>query len=99
MTADLLRSRSVARLTQIRADTVGRLRLCKPRAPLQMQDGAVIPSATPDEIALYAVDLNATVDALDRAIEIIQDEFKKMTSPEEPAVQQDTPNQARKLYG
>lgn len=98
MTADILRSRTVARLTQLRADTVGNLRRCKPRAPLKIGDSAVIPATSAEEIALYAVETNATIDALDRAIEAIQDEFKKLVSPEQEPDADDT-KPARKLYG
>lgn len=99
MTADALRSRVIARLIETRATTVGNLRRCRPRAPTQMQGGAVINAATAEEIALYAVDLNATIDALDNAINIIQDEFKKLMSPEQPDDDEKPGKEARQLYG
>lgn len=84
MSADVLCNRVLAALRESRVAAVAKLRNCKPRAPIQMPDGAVVPPATAEEIALYAVEVNATVDTLDRAISLIQDEFKKLTSPEQP---------------
>lgn len=82
MSADVLCNRVLAALKESRADAVGKLRNCKPRAPIQMPDGAVVPPSSAEEIALYAVEVNATVDTLDRAIALIQDEFKRLTTPE-----------------
>ena len=83
MTPDLLRSRIVARLTEQRAETLGKLRRCKPRAPLVMDQGTIA-ATTAEEIALFAVDTNATVDALEQAIAIVQEEYKRLVSPEQP---------------
>lgn len=84
VTADLLRQRVLARLTELRADKVNSLRRCKPRSAMVMRDGAVIAASTPDEIAMFAVDTNASIDALDIAINAINEEFRKLTSPEQP---------------
>lgn len=84
MSADDLRRRVEARLVEARDDNVKNLRRCKPRPPTAMQGGAIVPAATTEEIALYAVDTNAWIDALTKAIEIIDDEYQKMTAPVVP---------------
>lgn len=88
MSADLLCQRVLKILRERRNDSVQRLRLCKPRMPIVQSNGgsamAVTPSASAEEIALHAVDINATVDALDNAIAIVQEEYKKIVSPEQP---------------
>ena len=78
----------------MRDDKVNNLRRCKPRPPTQIE-GGIIPASTCEEIALYAVDTNAAIDALNLAVEIIEAEYKKMTSSEEPEV--DKPP-ARSMY-
>ena len=82
MTADLLQQRVLSRLRERRNEVVMRLRLCKPRNPTVFEQGVVAASSS-EEIAMLAVDINATVDALDNAIAVIQEEFKKLTSPEQ----------------
>lgn len=105
MTADLLSQRVLSRLRERRNDSVMRLRLCKPRSPIVQGAGnggasvAVIPPASVEEIALFAVDVNATVDALDNAIAIIQEEFKKITSPEQPDEDADSKPKGKDFYG
>ena len=62
-------------------------------------EGSTVPAATCEEIALFAVDTNATVDALGLAIETIEAEYKKIISPE-AASDETTPKPlARKSYG
>jgi len=95
MSADLLARNCVKALRDLRDDKINMLRRCKPRPPTNLE-GAVIPAATADEIAFYAIDLNATIDQINKSIELIEKEYKKLTSPEEPASTE--PIQARKLY-
>lgn len=97
MTADLLRSNTTRRLREQREETLKRLRHCKPRAPILYEKTGIAPAAQCEEIALSAVDINATIDALDRAIEIIAEEFKKIMSPEEPAT--DDTKTGKEFYG
>lgn len=101
MSIDLLRQRVLARLTELRAEKVNNLRRCKPRSALVLDKGAVVESPSCEEIALFAVDTNATIDAIDLTIAAINEEFKKITSPEEPETQTDEDKQqARKpIYG
>ena len=95
MSADLLARNCVRALRDLREEKFKMLRRCKPRPPTTMNE-AVVPAATAEEIAFYAVDLNATIDAIDRTIDLIEKEYKKLTAPEEPA--NDTPPQARNFY-
>jgi len=99
MSAELLARKAVAELRRIRDEKIGSLRRCKPRPPTVTESGGVVPSATCEEISMFAVDTNATIDALGIAIEIIEAEFKKLTQPEEPVVEVDEKKQARRLYG
>ena len=99
MSAELLARKAVAELRRIRDDKVASLRRCKPRPPTVTESGGVVPAATAEEIAFYAIDTNATVDALGIAIEIIEAEFKRLTQPEEPVVEDDEKKQARSFYG
>ena len=101
MSAELLARKVTAELKRMRDDKVSGLRKCKPRSPTVLPEGqGTIPAATSEEIALYAVDLNATIDALNNAISVIEEEFKKLTQPEEPAPETPEEPQARKsLYG
>lgn len=85
MSADLLARNCVKTLRDLRDDKVKTLRRCKPRPPTMME-GAVIPASGIEEIALFAVEVNATIDAFNIAIEAIEAEFKRMTSPEDPEV-------------
>jgi len=98
MSAELLARKAVAELRRIRDEKVGSLRRCKPRPPTVAETG-IVPAASAEEIAFYAIDTNATIDALGIAIEIIEAEFKKLTQPEEPVVEVDEKKQARRLYG
>lgn len=99
MSAELLARKAVAELRRIQAEKVAGLRKCRPRAPTVLPDGAgTIPSATCEEVAMYAIDINATVDALNVAIETIELEFKRLSQPEEPAPDTEQP-QARKFHG
>lgn len=101
MSAELLARKAVAELRRIRDEKVGSLRRCKPRPPTVTESGGVVPACGIEEIALYAVDTNATIDALNLSIEIIEQEFEKLTKPEEPPADEPTDDpQARKnLYG
>lgn len=96
MTADVLRSNVTRRLKEQRDETLRRLRQCKPRSPILYEQG-VAPATQCEEIALSAVDINATVDALDKALEIVAEEFKKLMSPEEP--EQGVEAKGKELYG
>lgn len=96
MSADLLARNCVTALRNLREEKIKKLRLCKPRPPTVMPDGVVVPSSGVEEIALLAVDTNSAIDAFNLAIETVEKEFLKLTSPEEPDQQ---PQQARKLYG
>lgn len=101
MSAELLARKAVAELRRVRDEKVGNLRKCKPRFATITKEGGVIGAATVEEIALYAVDTNATVDALNMAIDIIEVEFNKITRPEEPedTADESKPKQARTFYG
>jgi hypothetical protein len=99
MSAELLARKAVAELRRIRDDKVSSLRRCKPRPPTVTESGGVVPSATCEEISLFAVDVNATIDALNIAIETIEVEYKKLTQPEDPADEDDGKKQARSFYG
>lgn len=101
MSAELLARKVVAELRRIRDERVGNLRRCKPRAPTVTESGGVVPSATCEEVALYAVDLNATIDALNMSIAVIEEEFNKLTKPEEPPgeLASDDPQARKNLYG
>ncbi len=101
MSAELLARKVVAELRRIRDERVGNLRRCKPRAPTVTESGGVVPATTASEIAFYAIDTNATIDALNLSMTIIEEEFKKLTQPEEPPADEPTEDpQARKnLYG
>ena len=84
MSADDLRQRVAKRLAEIRDAKVKNLRRCKPRPPTVMQDGTQIAAAGVEEIALFAVDTNAWIEALDLALETMDDEFRKMNEPVRP---------------
>jgi hypothetical protein len=61
-------------------------------------EGAAIAAATAEEIAFFAIDTNATIDAFNIAMSIIEEEYKKIISPEQP--DGDKPSQARTVqYG
>jgi len=95
MSADLLARNCVKALRDLRDEKIKMLRRCKPRPPTTLE-GAVIPAATAEEVAFYAIDLNATIDALNNSIDLIEREYKKLTEPEQPASVE--PQQARKFY-
>ena len=99
MSAELLARKAVAELRRIRDEKIGSLRRCKPRPPTVTEGGGVIPAVSAEEIAFYAIDTNATVDALGIAIETIEVEYKKLTQPEDPVVEDDEKKQARSFYG
>ncbi len=84
MSADELRRRVELKLVEVRDAKVKNLRRCKPRPPTVMQDGTQISAAGVEEIALFAVDTNAWIDALNLAMETIDDEYTKMTAPVVP---------------
>ena len=94
MSADLLARSCVRILNELREEKIKNLRRCKPRPPTEI-NGAVVPAATAEEIAFYAIDTNSTIDTINRSIEIIESEFKKIVSPEEPEVIE---HQARDIY-
>jgi hypothetical protein len=94
MSADLLARNCVRVLKAIREEKTKALRRCKPRPPTEV-NGTMIPAASCEEIALYAVDTNATVDAFNLAIDTIESEYKKIVSPEQP---DDEPTKARDIY-
>ena len=99
MSADLLARNCVSTLRSLREERVKTLRRCKPRAPMVVEESS-IPAATCEEIALYAVDTNATVEALDLAINTIEEEYQKIIRPEQaPEDDAETKTQARKPYG
>lgn len=99
MTADLLRQRLFKRLTEARAAKVETLRRCKPRTPMIMQEGQVVPASTAEDIAFAAVEINATVDTYEACLTILAEEFKALTTPEQPA-EDETETKARKpIYG
>jgi|TARA_R110000868_G_scaffold154926_1_gene381228 hypothetical protein len=96
MSADLLARKVTARLRELREDKINALRRCKPRAPMVVE-GATVPSATCEEIALFAVDTNATIDAINMLMSVVEEEYKKLINPEEPGTE--TNQQARINYG
>lgn len=100
MSAELLARKAVAELRRIRDERVGNLRRCRPRAPTVTESGGVVPCAGIEEIALYAVETNATIEALNVAISTIEEEFEKLSKPEDPPEEPTTDEpQARRLYG
>ena len=94
MSADLLARNCVRVLREVREEKTKSLRRCKPRPPMEV-NGSIVPSATAEEIAFYAIDTNATIDAINLAIDTIEKEYKKIVSPEEPDVE---PTKARNIY-
>jgi CBS-domain-containing membrane protein len=96
MSADLLARNCVKILNSLRDEKVRNLRRCKPRPPTEV-NGAIVPAASAEEIAFYSIDLNATIDALNEAVDVIQAEFKRLTQPEEPPSEEENPK-ARSIY-
>ena len=96
MSADLLARKVTARLREIREDKINALRRCKPRAPMVIE-GAAVPAATAEEIAFFAIDTNATIDAINMLMLVVEEEYKKLTNPEEPV--DDINQKARINYG
>lgn len=94
MSADLLARNCVRVLREVREEKTKSLRRCKPRPPMEV-NGSIVPSATAEEIAFYAIDTNATIDAINLAIDTIEKEYKKIVSPEEPDTEV---KQAREMY-
>lgn len=94
-----LHDRVTRALKEARENAVQRLRKCKPRSPIQMQDGAVIDASGCEEIALAAVDINATVDALDLALRILDDEWKRIQRPDVDVEVEDETKQRGSIYG
>lgn len=60
-------------------------------------EGAAVPAATAEEIAFFAIDTNATIDAINMLMSVVEEEYKKLINPEEPGT--DTTQQARINYG
>ena len=61
-------------------------------------EGAAVAAATAEEIAFFAIDTNATIDAFNIAMSIIEEEYKKIISPDHP--EDDNTSQARTVqYG
>lgn len=96
MSADLLARKVTARLREIREDKINSLRRCKPRVPT-IVEGAAIPAATAEEIAFFAIDTNSTIDAINMVILMIEEEYKKITSSDQP--DKENTQQARISYG
>jgi len=96
MSADLLARKVTARLREIREDKINALRRCKPRAPMVVE-GAAVPAATAEEIAFFAIDTNSTIDAINMVILMIEEEYKKITSSDQP--DKENTQQARISYG
>ena len=83
MSADLLSRNVIRSLSKIREAKILSLRRCKPRGATVVE-GTVIDPSSCEEIALFAVDTNAAIDAINLAIDTIEAEYKKIVSPEEP---------------
>ena len=96
MSADLLARNCVRVLREVREEKTKSLRRCKPRPPMEV-NGSIVPSATAEEIAFYAIDTNATIDAINMLMSVVEEEYKKLINPEEPGT--DTTQQARINYG
>ena len=96
MSADLLARKVTGRLREIREEKINALRRCKPRAPM-IVEGAAVPAATAEEIAFFAIDTNATIDAINMLMSVVEEEYKKLINPEEPGTE--TNQQARINYG
>ena len=94
MSADLLARNCVKVLKAAREEKIKTLRRCKPRPPIEV-NGSVISASSAEEIAFSAIDTNATIDAINLAIDTIEAEYQKIVSPEEP--EKEKP-QARTLY-
>jgi hypothetical protein len=60
-------------------------------------EGAAVPAATAEEIAFFAIDTNATIDAINMLMSVVEEEYKKLINPEEPGTE--TNQQARINYG
>jgi hypothetical protein len=60
-------------------------------------EGAAVPAATAEEIAFFAIDTNATIDAINMLMSVVEEEYKKLINPEEPGT--GTTQQARINYG
>jgi hypothetical protein len=96
MSVDLLARNVINSLLKIKEAKILSLRRCKPRGPTVVEN-AVIEASSCEEIALFAVDVNATIDAINLAIDTIEAEYKKLINPEEPGTE--TNQQARINYG
>jgi len=60
-------------------------------------EGAAVAAATAEEIAFFAIDTNATIDAINMLMSVVEEEYKKLINPEEPGTE--TNQQARINYG
>lgn len=98
MSADELRTRVVKTLSDELGARVKNLRRCKPRPPTVMQDGTQVAAAGVEEIALYAVDTNAWIDALTMAINLIDEEFRKMNEPVKPKDEAEPVVEVKQVY-
>lgn len=85
MSATLLRDAVIHRLKSAREQHIKSLRHCRYQPAVGIDKG-ILPATTAENIALFANQTNAWIEALDSISEIIDQEHKKLTQPEGPAV-------------
>lgn len=96
MTAAIIRDAAVKRLSEVREKSISALRFCK-YMPATGTDKGMIQPQSCEEIALKANEANAWIEAMDGAIEILNQEFRKLTEPEQkPAAV--TPIKNKRMY-
>lgn len=83
MSAENLRAAVHKRIDEAREQHIKALRRCKYHPAVLHKEGAVIPAADCNAIALFAVQTNASIEMLDGLREILDSEFNKIMRPEQ----------------
>jgi hypothetical protein len=87
MTAESIRQIAVQRLQEMVGKGEEKLRQLRYRPP-SILNGAPLPGNSPTEVGMVACEINAEVNALERAIDIVNETYKMITNPTTPEAEE-----------
>jgi hypothetical protein len=101
MSAEEMRRRTVGRLEAMKDSEFGKLRRLRhgPGQVVQGEKGmTAVPPVTIEYIGVTHCEIVASVEAIERAIEIINDTYRVLTSPASLPEEEQEPQQQERIY-
>ena len=102
MSAEEMRRLTIDKLSEMRENGVDKLRRMRHERPTVAKiEGALVtlPGNTAESIGIIVCEINAELNAVDRAIEIVNDTFRRLMAPPPDPAAVDEEKPTEELYG